>query len=593
MTYIDEKERIGKLAEAALTKLESTLPGSSQMKTLTDLIEDLDEDSYKIMVVGEFKHGKSTFVNALLGRDIMPRGVTPTTATINVIEYGKEEKASVHKRNQTIEEFDTLDILKSYTADDDFDSDEIRHIKLTVDSTLLKNKVVLIDTPGVNDLSEQRSEVTHQFLPRADVVLFMGSLTSPIKASEEKFIRERLIKNGIDRVIFAANFMDSIDEEELDELTEFVERRLETITGTRLNSLYPLSALEALEGKKENDAELLNYSGLPELEEEILRRIESGSRGKEKIKNFTERLVNICEVIEDEIKTASIVSSQTIEELELQFAAIQKWFGDLAAQETDLQNYLYDREAEINFMVSKSLSHFGERLNDDIETRIHTFQGAAIKNLVENQLPMVIKSQFTTWIDQYEDKIHQLLIKLEKEVSQGLTRSFNQSIQLQKNQRASFNHLSTIPIFDAKSGNAHVKAGVILGSVGSVALLLGAPFFLPIVGMAGLPYISEKIAEKQLAAVKPELIMTARQKVNEMVKDFDRQLSEYIKEATNDIRDRSLEEFNRLLYSYETILNDEMDKHHNETADIKKRESKLEELKNIVTSYRSGVEIYG
>lgn len=593
MSYIEEKENIRKQAELVLEKLNVVLPGSSQVKMLNELIEDIDEDSYTIMVVGEFKHGKSTFVNALLGLDIMPRGVTPTTATINNIYYGTEEKVEVYKRDGSIEEFRTIDVLKQYTADEDFDSDSIRYIKLTMDSPLLKNKVVLIDTPGVNDLSEQRSEVTHQFLPRADVILFMSSLTSPIKHSEEKFIQERLMKNGMDRVIYAANFMDSIDEEELDELIEFVERRLEHITGERVNSLHPISALEALEGKLNNDSELLQYSGLPELENEILQRIKSGSRGEEKIKNFTERLDNINEMIEDEIETAIMVSSQSLEDLEEQFGIIKKWFSNLAAQETELQNYLYDREAEINFMVGKSLYHFGERLNNDLETRIHTFQGAGIKNLVDTQLPMVIKSQFTTWIDQYEDRIHQLLVKLEKEVSQGLSKSFNQTIQWQSKQREAFNHLSTIPIFEAKSGNANVKAGVILGSIGSVALLIGAPFFLPIVGMAGLPYISEKIAEKQMSTIKPELIRTVHQKVNEMTKDFEGQLSQYVKEATNDIRDRSLEEFNRLLYSYEKILNDEVARHKNETGNFKQRKNKLNELKSIIINEERGAKIHG
>lgn len=593
MNYIEEKRRIDQLVKETIQHLKVALPGSSQLKQLMELAEDIADDYYTIMVVGEFKHGKSTFVNALLGQDVMPRGVTPTTATINTVFHGDQQEVHVLKENGSVEKYDSIDILNKFTAAQDFNSDEIKYIKLFMDSEILKNRVVLIDTPGVNDLSDQRTEVTHQFLPRADVVIFMCSLTSPIKYSEQVFIEEHLLKSGIDRTMFAANFADSIDEEEIEDVIEFVERRLENIVGKQLAKVYPVSAKEALIGRLRNNEEMLQYSGLIEIEQEIYRRIESGSRSQEKIERFEERLDEIFDVIEREIETAKLVSSKTIEQLDEEMKAVDRWFTGIEKQKSELQSYLLEREEEINFLVGKSLSHFGNKLVEDIDNQIFLFHGADIKGLVEKQIPYTTRSQFTKWIDQYEPNIQQLLFKLEKEVSNGLSRSFQKQVKVQIHQGESLSYQAEAPILNAKSGNANVKAGILFGGVGSVALVLGAPFFLPLVAMAGLPLIQQKIAEAQLESIKPDLIRETHKQLDALLKDFGMHLKRYINKSIDEIKSNTLAEFGRLLRSYQMILQQEASKHEGEVNNIESHLMLLNELDQWTENHRKGVGVHG
>ncbi|CEG22042.1 Bacterial dynamin-like protein [Planococcus massiliensis] len=593
MNYLEEKIRIGQRVKETLQHLKVAMPISSQIAPLIELAEDIADDYYTIMVVGEFKHGKSTFVNALLGKDVMPRGVTPTTATINTVFHSNQQEVQVIKKNGSIEKFDSINVLNQFTAAQDFDSDEIKYIKLFMDAEILKKRVVLIDTPGVNDLSDQRTEVTHQFLPRADVVIFMCSLTSPIKHSEQIFIEEQLMKNGIERTIFAANFADSIDEEEIEEVTNFVERRLENIVGKNLSKVYPVSAKEALMGRLQNDKEMLLYSGLLEIESEIYQKIESGTRSQEKIERFEERLEAIMEVIRREIETAKIASTKSVEQLNREMKAVDSWFKEIASQEVELQKYLLEREEEINFLVGKSLIYFGNKLIEDIENQIFLFQGADIKGLVEKQIPYTIRSQFTKWIDQYESNIQQLLFKLEKEVSTGLSRSFQKQVQVQTHQGENLHYQTEAPILNAKSGNANVKAGLILGGVGSVALVLGAPLFLPIFAMGGLPFVQQKIAEKQLENVKPDLIREVHKQLDVVLQDFGFYLKRYINRAVEEIKNNTLEEFDRLLRSYQMILQQEVLKHQNETTNIDSDFNMLITLEEWIENHKRGVEING
>jgi GTPase Era involved in 16S rRNA processing len=593
MNYLTEKDLLKQKAEKLRENLTACLPSSSQLKMLEELLEDLNQDYYTIMVVGEFKHGKSTFVNALLSKDIMPRDVTPTTATINAVFHSEHPELQILKMDGQIEKRNlTLDELNQYTASADFNVDEVKYLKLFMDAPLLKNRVVLIDTPGVNDLNQQRSDITFQFLPRADVIIFITSMDAAIKKSEKIFVQEFLLKNGLDKIIFAANFMDRIDEEELDDTIEYIERRIQSILNGEKTKLFPISALEALEGKLNGDESLLQYSGVPEIEAEIMKRIESGTRSMEKLERFRWRLKACVEVIKNEIQTAKGLSYQSLESLEAQLAAVTSWFSKQEVWRGQLQMYLNDRHNEIKYMVRKSVQHFGNNIKEDIQNRIQLYHGPDIKNLVESQIPIAVKSQFNSWINQYSDYVHELLRKTQAEVTKGLTAAFKQSVSIHAVKGSDLQLTESIPILSASTGNANVKAGLVLGGVSTLAILLGGPFFLPIVGMAGLPFLSQKFAEKQLENIKPDLITAADRQISQLIDNFEDQINLYVQRSMEQIEEKSMEEFSRLLRSYEVILKSEMKNKQKEAAAIQEYQNKLTKLDELIeTEFMEGAKI--
>jgi GTPase Era involved in 16S rRNA processing len=592
MNFTEEKDFLKEKAGKLKKILADLLPSSSQLKALEELEEDLEQDYYTIMVVGEFKHGKSTFVNALLGKDIMPRDVTPTTATINAVFHSTTPELQIVKMNGQVEKAElSVEELNQYTASADFNMDEIKYLKLFMNAPLLKNRVVLIDTPGVNDLNQQRSDITFQFLPRADVIIFMTSMDAAIKHTEKMFIEEFLLKNGYeDKMIFAANFMDRIDEEELDDTIEFVERRIQNILGGEKAKLFPISAREALDGKLTGDESLLQYSGVPEIEAEIARRIQSGSRSLEKLDRFQWRLKIIGEAVRSEIDTANGMSSQSLENLETQLAAVTSWFSNQDTWRGQLQTYLNERRNEIKYMVRKSIQYFGRNVSEDVENRIRLYHGADIKSLVESQIPITVKSHFNSWVNQYSDYVHELLRKAQAEVSNGLTVAFKQSVHIHTVRGSDLQFVDSIPILSARSGNANVKAGLVVGGASTLAILLGGPFFLPIVGMAGLPFLSQKLAEKQLENIKPELITAASRQITQLVDNFEEQVNHYVQRTMEQIEEKSLEEFSRLLRSYEVILKGEIKSKQKEADTIQVFQNRLDELAAwIETEIEEGV----
>ena len=116
-----------------------------------DLVVKLREDRFHLVVVGEFNHGKSTFVNALLGTPALASGVTPTTAAIHHVRFAEKPEAFVVGTDGTRTPL-PFDAVKNYSVSGGKTTDVVDYIEIGYPSELLRERVLLVDTPGVNDL---------------------------------------------------------------------------------------------------------------------------------------------------------------------------------------------------------------------------------------------------------------------------------------------------------------------------------------------------------------------------------------------------------------------------------------------------------
>ena len=161
------------------------------LREIQELKNNIDDDFFTVLVLGEFKRGKSTFINSLLGEELMVTDVLPETATIQAIMYNDEKIAEAIYKDGTKEKGKAnMEFLKKFSAKNDDTSREIQYVKVGYPCELLKNRVVLVDTPGVADMDEQRVQVTYDFLPKANAVIFLLDATSPLKRTEKEFIKD-------------------------------------------------------------------------------------------------------------------------------------------------------------------------------------------------------------------------------------------------------------------------------------------------------------------------------------------------------------------------------------------------------------------
>ena len=227
---VDVREQLADLRDRLVA-----LPATAEdLATLVDAIRQLDE-LFMIVVVGEFNAGKSALVNALLGERVFEEGVTPTTARIQLIRYGPTA-ASVH--------------------------DDRGALVLAAPVELLRD-LQIVDTPGTNALNREHERLTREFVPRADLVLFLTSADRPFTESERTFLQA--IRDWGKKIVVLVNKADIFDTDaELAEVLTFVDEAGRQLLGVR-TELFPISARRAWRAKH-GDPEQWTASGFGPLE---------------------------------------------------------------------------------------------------------------------------------------------------------------------------------------------------------------------------------------------------------------------------------------------------------------------------------------
>lgn len=225
----------------------------------------LSEQVFNLVAAGQFKRGKSTVINALLGEPLVPAGVVPLTSVITVIQsgaapaayaalrYGQNRPIAISELGEYVTERGNPGNVKS-----------VERVVIEHPSPWLADGVRLVDTPGIASVYEHNTDETRKYLPQADAVLFIASVDQPVSRAELDFLRD--IRRYAGKIFCLLNKTDYLREDELHESLAFSVRAIREALGTDDVPVFPLSARLALEGKMSNDADSLSRSGFPAFE---------------------------------------------------------------------------------------------------------------------------------------------------------------------------------------------------------------------------------------------------------------------------------------------------------------------------------------
>jgi len=178
-------------------------------------IDEITEKPLKLAILGEFSAGKSTFINRLIGMDILPTGVIPITSVVTVLEYGKEEKVEIiyqsHDGSQVTKQYEGYSKLFDFQKSKQEDNDllEVKEIRVFIKNDILKT-FHIIDTPGFND-SENMSEATEKIFDSVNYIIWLFNATQTGKGTEKELLK-RLQKNALykDNMYAVVNYGDVV-----------------------------------------------------------------------------------------------------------------------------------------------------------------------------------------------------------------------------------------------------------------------------------------------------------------------------------------------------------------------------------------------
>jgi len=212
---------------------------------LAALRDRLDAARLRVLVAGEAKRGKSTLINALLGRDVLPSGVTPLTAVTTTVRYGDDQHAEARFHDGHEEKY-PLTALPDLVTErgNPGNRRQITGVTVYLAAPLLAGGVELVDTPGTGSVFEWDTRTAHDALESMDAAVFVLTADPPVSASERDLLSRVA---GLSVTTFAVlNKADHLDDEGLAEAVEFTRRVLGE--AGHPETVYPMSARAALSG---------------------------------------------------------------------------------------------------------------------------------------------------------------------------------------------------------------------------------------------------------------------------------------------------------------------------------------------------------
>ena len=392
-------------------------------ENLKEVRVKLAENRFHLVVLGQFKRGKSTFINSILGDKLLPTSVVPLTSIVTLLKYGDKEQIEVIFNDQSTRPI-TRDELPEYVTEKGNPKNQknVKQVEIAFPSQYLKDGVYLIDTPGVGSTFENNTEMTYNFLPKVDAALFLLAVDPPISHSELAFLND--VQNFVQKIFFIQNKIDYLSDEERQESTEFSKRVIEEALGRDGIEIYPLSAKVALEGKVSGDQELLEKSRLPEFDR-VLSEFLMKAKGKTVLESAVRSAKKLLSDEELAIQLEAQAVATPLEVLEKKIATFQEKMEEIKQDREDTRYYFDGEIQRVIDMLDRDLERLKQkeipRLLEGLEKIGQENKdkpvGEYVK-LMEQALHDGIVRTFDEWVMKEEDRLNEHYSKISKRFSE-------------------------------------------------------------------------------------------------------------------------------------------------------------------------------
>lgn len=312
-----ELETLRKLAEELINQVDdfqsNLLPSNLRL-----LPEQLQTGQLTLAVLGQFKRGKSTLINALLGAKLMPTSVLPITSVLTRTIYGEKPGLLIHFTDGR-DEHHVVDAISEFVTEEKNPENKkgVQWAEVRWPSDFLRRPVQLVDTPGVGSVYNHNTETSEAFLGHLDAAIFVLGVDPVLTQTEIEWLVK--VKNEGERFFFVLNKVDQLTKPEIEQVMEFAHARLKEIWGNA-GRIYPLSAKKALTDPHDPDFSAFRHDLTSFLDSEAEETLYRSSRRK---------LVRGIQVILTFIELEREAASRPVEKM-------RSWLQNLNTEEKKL-----------------------------------------------------------------------------------------------------------------------------------------------------------------------------------------------------------------------------------------------------------------
>lgn len=326
---------------------------------IATLKEKVIEKKLYVVVVGLFKRGKSTLINSLIDKNILPSSVTPVTALITIIEYNENRGATVFFMDSKATNIGINEVDEYVTEEKNPENKKkVYYVRIFDNAEILKS-ASLVDTPGLGSAYEHNTKATLAFIPKIDAALFLLSADIPVSAIDLELLKE--LKGHVAKIIFVLNKADLLQNEDLQKIIQHNKKVLS--------------------------------KALQQDEKEIQFRIVSNKDSEKK--NLTELKNELQNLGKDEKEELIQTSSQHQLKLLWQQVALHLKFirdsyllplhelENRTAQLTSSIQLMNEQKDEFESIINGKIKQLKQNINDDVNEKSNELK-VAINQLINN-----------------------------------------------------------------------------------------------------------------------------------------------------------------------------------------------------------------
>lgn len=437
-------------------------------KQVSAIVDKQNDNLLNISVIGEFSTGKSSFINALVGYELLAVNVIQgTTVAITIIEYSEQFSITLTdfsgKSLKII--FKSIDSLRQqlhiYTTDAAY-AKKIDYVTVTLPSDILKNGYRIIDTPGTNSLELWHEEVTCRAIKElSDLSIILTDSTQPMPATLVSFL-DNTLGDSVESCAFVANKIDRIGDKERDGIIKFIGKKICQSFDIENPMVLPFSSVALTNSFAKETVSVDSGSFL--LTTSSLERLLSYT-AKQRLRAQAQKILHLVDdiysTLDNNIKS---IAAQYQQELQMLERSRQTDFKPFISRQIYLRQKSFMAGAQdYKYKVESVCDSLASTAKNNIETKIQNYSTLdALSNYIKGSLSKDIKDEGRSIISGTEAQFKKLRTLFNKELK-----------QFQKEFEREFDKLKILSVkFNLKPKDMVVRHSAHSANIGPVTTLI-------------------------------------------------------------------------------------------------------------------------
>ena len=411
MSIIDQSVSRHSLEEALQTLLsvEDCDAGNQGLREkLLSLEKKLNSNKLHLAVLGQMKRGKSSFINALLGSDVLPTGVLPVTAIITEIRHGLDAEAAI-LYTTGLRESISPSVLADYIteAGNPGNKKRVASVEINYPSDFLKAGIVLIDTPGIGSTHSHNTRTTESYLEHVDAGIVVLSVDPPITEVESRFIKA--VGNDVPKLFFVLNKIDVVTGDESSHISRFLEGELDRLQ-IESPEIFLLSARKGLERKRKPSSSP-DSSGMEKFETR-LRTFLVEEKGQVLVHSVAMDVLRAAHTLRFAAAIGVRAQAMSSDELDRKRLALDRLLEQTGEEVQELQVLLRQHSGDIVGLVERDLTAQVQSAVPLVRQHLRVFgvqhpkeSGRRFGALLEAFLMNEVETVFQNWRLREDEKV--------------------------------------------------------------------------------------------------------------------------------------------------------------------------------------------